>query len=183
MEVERRKFLQSAAGALFAGIGRTLGIGVASATAATATTAAVATAGGIAGAYGSGVRAQVFEVIVRQALAGAPWKEICRGPMQVNNISEADIEKEMERRKHKLNSACICDECVPHQPELAPDFCRCKRCRAKRTKRWSKYRDALAAIPHSKKAPWGCQDCIAYGRKVYEEIRQKVNAETNLDIS
>ena len=43
-------------------------------------------------------RAEVFEVIVRQALAGAPWREICAGPMQVNNISPEKIEAEVQRR-------------------------------------------------------------------------------------
>lgn len=47
---------------------------------------------------GNGVRAQVFEVIVRQALAGAPWREICAGPMEVNNINEEDVVREVHRR-------------------------------------------------------------------------------------
>lgn len=47
----------------------------------------------------SGVRDQVFEVVVRQALAGAPWQEICAGPMQANNIRPADVEAEVNRRK------------------------------------------------------------------------------------
>ncbi|HEY9787363.1 MAG TPA: hypothetical protein V6D17_18380 [Candidatus Obscuribacterales bacterium] len=51
------------------------------------------------GSYGSGVRSQVFEVIVRQALAGAPWKEICAGPMQVNNIRAEEVEEEVRRRR------------------------------------------------------------------------------------
>ena len=55
-----------------------------------------------AGSYGSGVRAQVFEVIVRQALAGAPWREICAGPMQVNNISPEEVEAEVKRRQALL---------------------------------------------------------------------------------
>jgi hypothetical protein len=55
------------------------------------------------GSYGSGVRAQVFEVIVRQALAGAPWREICSGPMQVNNISPDEVEAEVKRRQALLN--------------------------------------------------------------------------------
>lgn len=55
-----------------------------------------------AGSYGSGVRAQVFEVIVRQALAGAPWREICAGPMQVNNISPEEVETEVKRRQALL---------------------------------------------------------------------------------
>jgi len=44
------------------------------------------------------IRDQVFEVIVRQALAGAPWRQICAGPMQVNNISENEVQKEVDRR-------------------------------------------------------------------------------------
>lgn len=54
------------------------------------------------GSYGSGVRAQVFEVIVRQALAGAPWREICAGPMSVNNISAEEVEGEVKRREALL---------------------------------------------------------------------------------
>ncbi len=48
--------------------------------------------------YGSGVRQQVFEVIIRQALAGAPWREICAVPMRVNNISPEEVEAELEKR-------------------------------------------------------------------------------------
>ena len=55
------------------------------------------------GSYGMGVRQQVFEVIVRQALAGAPWREICAGPMQVNNISPDEVEAEVKRRQSMLN--------------------------------------------------------------------------------
>jgi hypothetical protein len=50
------------------------------------------------GKYGAGVRAQVLEVVVRQAIAGAPWQEICRGPMQVNNITIEEVEEEVRRR-------------------------------------------------------------------------------------
>ncbi len=52
--------------------------------------------------YGSGVRTQVFEVIVRQAMAGAPWRQICAGPMQVNNIDPEEIEQEVNRRRGLL---------------------------------------------------------------------------------
>jgi len=55
------------------------------------------------GDYGSGVRAQVLEVIVRQAIAGAPWREICAGPMEVNNISEAEVEAEVKRRRGRFS--------------------------------------------------------------------------------
>ncbi len=63
-----------------------------------ATTSAFSTVG----SYGSGVRQQVFEVIVRQALAGAPWREICAGPMQVNNITPEEVEAEVKRRQALL---------------------------------------------------------------------------------
>lgn len=56
-----------------------------------------------AGSYGSGVREKVFEVVVRQALAGAPWREICAGPMQVNQINPADVEAEVDRRQKLLH--------------------------------------------------------------------------------
>ena len=51
------------------------------------------------GNYTSSVRKQVFEVVVRQAMAGAPWKEICAGPMSVNNISHGEVEREVRRRR------------------------------------------------------------------------------------
>ncbi len=54
------------------------------------------------GSYGSGVRAQVFEVIVRQALAGTQWREICAVPMQSNNISPDEVEVEVKRRQSLL---------------------------------------------------------------------------------
>ena len=50
------------------------------------------------GNYGAGVRSQVLEVVVRQAIAGAPWREICAGPMKVNNISEQDVEEILRKR-------------------------------------------------------------------------------------
>lgn len=56
------------------------------------------------GSYGSGARSQVFEVIVRQAMAGAPWTEICAGPMQVNNISAAEVQQEIDRRQALIQS-------------------------------------------------------------------------------
>jgi hypothetical protein len=45
-----------------------------------------------------GVRDQVLEVIVRQAMAGAPWQEICAGPMLVNDITVQDVETELRKR-------------------------------------------------------------------------------------
>lgn len=55
--------------------------------------------------YSAGVRQQVFEVIVRQAMAGAPWREMCAGPMAVNNINDDEIMAEVERRRKTLNKS------------------------------------------------------------------------------
>ena len=44
----------------------------------------------------------MFEVIVRQALAGAPWRDICAGPMSVNNITAEEVEAEVKRRQALL---------------------------------------------------------------------------------
>ncbi len=57
---------------------------------------------GGSGSYGSGVRAQVFEVIVRQAIAGAPWREICEGPMAVNKITPDEVQAEVDRRRKAM---------------------------------------------------------------------------------
>ena len=44
----------------------------------------------------------VFEVVVRAALAGAPWKDIYAGVMEVNNIAPTKVEQEVERRQALL---------------------------------------------------------------------------------
>ncbi len=54
------------------------------------------------GRYGAGVRAQVFEVVVRQGMQGAPWRSICAGPMAVNNISADEVQAEIDRRRGKM---------------------------------------------------------------------------------
>jgi hypothetical protein len=69
--------------------------------------------------YGSGVRLQVFEVVVRQALAGAPWQEICAGPMQVNSISEYEIKEEIKRRRGDGNGSQPAG--VPNKPKRPND--------------------------------------------------------------
>lgn len=43
-------------------------------------------------------RQKIFEVIVRQAIGGAPWRDICRGPMQANKITEDEIIAEVKAR-------------------------------------------------------------------------------------
>lgn len=42
--------------------------------------------------FGERIKEQVLEVVIRQAIAGAPWKEICQGPMAVNNISDEEVQ-------------------------------------------------------------------------------------------
>ncbi len=140
MNPDRRKFLQQMAAVCAGGVARTLGIGCTSAVVANVGVATVATTAVAAtGAYGMGIRSQVFEVIVRQAMAGAPWKEICLGPMQVNQITESQIQAEVERRsriRHVDSGKCYCSPCVLHRHYV------------------------LRKIPHSEKAPCACSDCL-----------------------
>jgi len=49
---------------------------------------------------GSDVRSQVFEVIVRQAITGAPWREICARPLRVNQITADEVEAEVSKRRN-----------------------------------------------------------------------------------
>lgn len=60
--------------------------------------------------YGAHVRHQVFEVIVRQALSGADWKDICAGAMQLNNISIEEVEWEISRRFRSVSRDAQDDE-------------------------------------------------------------------------
>ncbi len=169
MDQGRRKFLQQMAGSAAAGIAQKFKIGaslaagsVAATTAAGATVAATAVAATAAtrasagsvlavSPYGTGVRAQVAEVIVRQALAGAPWKEICKGPMHVNGITEDEIEKEVALRKltslHTGAKNCRCVDCL----HVAFDSIREKQ---------RLHRLAMASISHSKESPCACNACF-----------------------
>lgn len=108
MKIERRKFLTQTLGFVVTGVAAKYGLfRVAKAVAIVPAAAPVVAPVVAAGVYGAGVRAQVFEVIVRQGMAGAPWKEICLGPMQVNDISAKEVEAEIQRRQALigLNSA------------------------------------------------------------------------------
>lgn len=69
------------------------------------------------GNFDSAIRSNVFEVIVRQALAGAPWREICAGPMLVNNITFEEIEEEVRRRR---GDDGIAGAGVPKNPKPQP---------------------------------------------------------------
>jgi hypothetical protein len=90
--------------------------------------------------YGSGVRQQVFEVIVRQAIAGAPWREICAGPMQVNQITVEDIEAEVQRRRKTMMDP--------------KSFKKKKEEKSKKDKDTKKDKDATKPFVHDGK-PWG----------------------------
>lgn len=45
------------------------------------------------------LRQAVLEIVVKQAVAGAPWKDVCRGAMEINGITEAEVEAEVNRRR------------------------------------------------------------------------------------
>jgi hypothetical protein len=47
----------------------------------------------------SPVRQQVFEIIVRQAMAGNPWRIICAAAMEFNGITADEVEAEVNRRR------------------------------------------------------------------------------------
>ncbi len=51
-----------------------------------------------AGSYGSGVRAQILELAVRQALSGGSGRETCASVMRSNNITAEEVEAEVRRR-------------------------------------------------------------------------------------
>lgn len=154
MNTDRRKFLQQVAAVCAGGVARSLGIGCTSAVAANlgaatvATTAAVATGATAVGAYGSCIRSQVFEVIVRQGMAGAPWREICEGPMQVNNITEAEIQAEIDRRSR-----------MSHSPSPT---CECSLCR----RHFEQQRLKLSLKEHSEKSPCACPECYRAVQRV-----------------
>ena len=119
-QLNRRKFLGRLAAAVGYGFNRSLAaakspaVVPALASAGVAVSAASAVSG--ASGYSSGIRAQVLEVIVRQAAAGAPWKELCARPMEVNGITPAEVEDILKKRQNhaemlKQNGICLCDEC------------------------------------------------------------------------
>jgi hypothetical protein len=169
MNQDRRQFLQQLGTVCAGGVARTLGLGctAAVATNAVASAPAAAAVGAVTvGAYGTGVRSQVFEVVVRQAAAGAPWKEICKGPMAINNITEAEIEAEVKRRHGVVHTDvvnCPCLKCVQS--------------------RWAKFREeikAREAIPHSEKSPCACIDCRKAVDKILTEQTKKIKERIGL---
>lgn len=93
----RRRFLFLGLGGLFGAV-TAVASAVPRSPSVASTGASVATIAGVS-PYGSAVRAKVFEVIVRQGLAGRPWRQDGAEALQVNHISEAEVEAEIERRK------------------------------------------------------------------------------------
>lgn len=57
------------------------------------------------GLSGGAIRDQVFEVTVRQGLAGAPWREITAKALSSCNIDPDDVEAEIQRRKALTNGS------------------------------------------------------------------------------
>lgn len=63
--------------------------------------------------YGKGVREQIFQIIVNQALSGNDWQSTCAGPMQVNNITPEAVESEVRRRLAILGFTLSDSELTP----------------------------------------------------------------------
>jgi hypothetical protein len=166
MDTERRKFLQHMALMCGAGVARSLGVGVgvAVASSGTAAVASAATAIG-AGTYGQGVRQQVFEVIVRQAMAGAPWQTICKGPMAVNGITEEEIRKEVSRRIEGVHTAGL---------HTVDSTCFCRPCGEERRQRYVRATEKIRTIPHSATSPCACTDCRRAIAEIVNNIWKQV---------
>ncbi len=161
-ELNRRKFLGRLAAAVGYGFNRSLAAVktpvVAPALASATVAVGVASASGAA-SYSSRIRAQVLEVIVRQAAAGAPWKEICAGPMEVNEISPAEVEDILKKRQNhaemvKQNGMCLCDDCRVHRISRS-------------------YLESIAKlkqINHRAESPCACEACYSAVLNYRQEI-------------
>ncbi len=113
MNIKRRKFLVQALGFAAGGLAVKFGMPLRIAKSlfsaqplASAPVAVGAPSVAAVGTYGAGVRAQIFEVIVKHGTASAPWREICGGPagiMQKYSISDDEVAQEIRRRCQKLN--------------------------------------------------------------------------------
>ena len=158
MNIERRKFLQKMFAVCSAGVARNLAVGVTAVAASTDVVAGATAAAAVAAApIALGVRGQILEVIVRQALAGAPWQVICAAPMQVNGITVKEVEAEIERRrsqKHdeRLSQGCSCCDCLNKRQHARVQFSK-----------------AVAEIKHSPVSPCACVSC----RLAIEEMIEK----------
>ncbi len=90
--------------------------------------------------YGSGVRSQVFEVIVRQAMAGAPWRQICEGPMLVNKITAEEIMAEVDRRRKTIGPSKF-KKSKEEKAKMDNDF--------KKSKKSESTEDSTGSDPHN----------------------------------
>jgi RNA polymerase primary sigma factor len=62
-----------------------------------------------------GRRQEIFDVIVKSALAGAAWQELFAGPMLSHNISEEQIIDEISKRQNTINDERSHDESINHE--------------------------------------------------------------------
>ncbi len=59
----------------------------------------VAVADKRSGSYGTGVRSQLMELAVKQAMNGGAWRESCAGILASNQIAIEEVEFEVRRRQ------------------------------------------------------------------------------------
>ena len=86
-------------------------------------------------AYGAGIRKQVFELVVQQALTGASWREVCATHMRINLISPQEVEQEVQRRT------------IASQPQSLQHA-------------WLEHKARLNSIRHSEQSPCPCNSCM-----------------------
>lgn len=94
-------------------------------------------------AYGTGIRKQVFELIVQQATTGAEWKESFTNQMRLNNIMPREIEQEVARRR------------IAAQPQSLQHA-------------WLEHKSRLNALKHTEQSPCPCNACLAEVLKARE---------------
>lgn len=162
MTLERRKFLQQFSAACGAGLARIMGfsIGTGLMSSMSASKAGAAEALALGTAHQT-VRAQVLTVVARQAINGAPWKEICAGPMQINDISVAEVEAEIMRLKiHTGKSNCYCASCIATRESIV-----------------NRFQDKLKSIPHSQASPCVCKECRSFVASFKQQQRDELESE------
>ena len=106
------------------------------------------------GAYGAAVRSQVVDVIIGLSLIGEPWQTICAKVMEVNAITEDEIEREIEIR---CNMTC--------EKTFA---CRCSACCKRRMEDMERRR----MLPCQKTSNCECMFCITWDRRREEWDKQ-----------
>jgi hypothetical protein len=94
-------------------------------------------------AYGAGIRKQVFELVVQQALNGASWRDVCATHMKLNLISPQEVEQEVQRRT------------MERQPQSLQHA-------------WLDHKARLNSMKHSEQSPCPCNSCMAEVLKMRE---------------